>query len=107
LIFEYELSQSVTVLIKIYRLTGELVAEIGSGSTQFPGITCFLSWNGKNKNGLDLPNGLYLVKVNVTEDNGIEKDGLSHPKLLRSTNETDKEFTYCFFNLKLESRSQF
>ena len=82
LIFKYVLKKSATVILKIYRLTGELVAKISSGSTQSPGITYSLSWNGKNKNGLDLPNGLYLVKVNVTEGNGSEKDGLNHPKFI-------------------------
>jgi flagellar hook assembly protein FlgD len=79
--FRYHLKTSAAVTLKIYRLTGELVAEVKSNSMQPAGENT-LYWDGTNINRQTLPNGLYLVMVKIRGSDGLEQDGLNHPKFI-------------------------
>jgi hypothetical protein len=80
-IFKYTLSEPAVVILKVYRLTGELAAEISSNTMQLVGENS-LQWNGANRNGQALPNGLYLIQVKAQSSTGVEQDALDHPKFI-------------------------
>jgi hypothetical protein len=80
-IFKYQLRQPAAVTLKIYRLSGELMAEISSSAMQ-PAGRNILEWNGANRHGQVLPNGLYLVLAKTKTSEGLEQDGLGHPKFI-------------------------
>jgi hypothetical protein len=62
---------SINVLLRIYAVSGRLLRELkafaGLGQMQIP-------WDGRDEEGADLANGVYLFRVHV---NGRERDGSS------------------------------
>ena len=65
---DYTLSTSAVVNATVYDASGKSVAEIPVG-TKSSGPSS-LSWNGKNRNGVSLPAGLYTMTLDVTNEEG-------------------------------------
>lgn len=58
---KYELSLKANVRISIYNSTGQLVNELYHGNQ--PAGEYHITWNAKNKYGMDLPSGIYFLKL--------------------------------------------
>ncbi len=65
---DYTLSASATVKATVYDASGKSVADIPVG-TKSSGPSS-MSWNGKNREGVSLPAGLYTMTLDVTNEEG-------------------------------------
>lgn len=65
-VIKYELPSSISghVYIRIYTLAGELVRELDQGE-QSGGAYYYTAWDGKNKSGTDVANGVYYGVLSV------------------------------------------
>lgn len=65
---DYTLSASANVTATVYDATGKSVALIPVGAKSSGPSS--LSWNGKNREGVSLPAGVYTMTLDVTNDEG-------------------------------------
>ncbi len=65
---DYTLSASANVTATVYDATGKSVAVIPVGAKSSGPSS--LSWNGKNREGVSLPAGVYTMTLDVTNDEG-------------------------------------
>ncbi|MFH0882076.1 MAG: type IX secretion system sortase PorU, partial [bacterium] len=84
--FTFELSEPAEVTIKIFTPSGRLVKEIGplqaNAGFNYPGGTSSeLRWNGWDRFGDPIANGVYLYKVVALGENGTRDETIG--KLLR------------------------
>jgi hypothetical protein len=65
-VIKYELPSSISghVYIRIYTIAGELVREFDQGE-QSGGAYYYTAWDGKNKSGVDVANGVYYGILSV------------------------------------------
>ncbi|MBL4704563.1 MAG: T9SS type A sorting domain-containing protein [Flavobacteriales bacterium] len=68
---QYALANESQVAVNIYNAQGELVKTLLQ-SNQAAGVQ-MLSWNGRQEGGGQLPNGLYLVSLNINGDVSMQK----------------------------------
>jgi len=64
----YQLSNPGTVTIKIYDASGQLVRTIDDGAKD--GSKQQLNWDGKDQNGVKLPDGTYTFQVSAVDKTG-------------------------------------
>jgi len=64
----YQLSNPGTVTIKIYDVSGQLVRTIDDGAKD--GSKQQLNWDGKDQNGVKLPDGTYTFQVSAVDKTG-------------------------------------
>jgi flagellar basal-body rod modification protein FlgD len=64
----YQLSNPGTVTIKIYDASGQLVRTIDDGAKD--GSKQQLNWDGKDQNGVKLPDGAYTFQVSAVDKTG-------------------------------------
>lgn len=85
--FTYFLTQSGTknVEIKIYTLTGKLLYELKNLDTNGPAFNSNSDrpWDGRDRNGHQLANGVYLYKVNALHENGHKAEATGKLVILR------------------------
>ncbi len=62
--FNLQSSKTIPLQIRIYNLKGELVKELFKGYSE--GTQQMFEWDGKNRNGTDVPTGMYLIRVQST-----------------------------------------
>ena len=84
--FTFELSEPAEVSIKIFTASGRLIKEIGpfqgNAGFNYPGgTTSELRWNGWDRYGDPIANGVYLYKVVAVGENGTKDETVG--KLLR------------------------
>ncbi|MBU0691782.1 type IX secretion system sortase PorU [bacterium] len=84
--FTYALTQSGTsdVSIKIYTLTGKLIDEIrGLGTRQLYNSNADRPWHGRDREGHELANGVYLYKVKAVHSQGHSAEATGKLVILR------------------------
>jgi hypothetical protein len=64
----YGLPESQNVRISVYSLLGQEIAVLVNG-TQSPS-TYTVVWNGKDRNGVDLPSGMYIIRLQARSISG-------------------------------------
>ncbi|MFQ6607709.1 MAG: type IX secretion system sortase PorU [Fidelibacterota bacterium] len=70
--FAFEVSQPAAVNIKIFTLTGQLVAEVGDQFTSHYGYS-HINWDGRDDFGDEIANGAYLYQLTAIPDDGGKK----------------------------------
>lgn len=63
---EYNIKSTAQVGIKIYDVQGKLVRSLGSSYRQAGSYTT--RWNGLNENGIQVPSGVYFIKISAGEE---------------------------------------
>lgn len=84
--FTYSLTQSGTrdVSIKIYTLTGKLIDELnGLGTRQLYNSNADRPWYGRDREGHELANGVYLYKVKAMHSQGHSAEATGKLVILR------------------------
>jgi hypothetical protein len=84
--FTYALTQDGTseVKIKIFTLTGKLVGELdGLGTRQLYNSNSTRPWNGRDKEGHELANGVYFYKVIARHQRGYTAEATGKLVILR------------------------
>ncbi len=71
--FAYYLDSTSKVTIKIYDLTGALIATVVDGASKAQGSHSDDSWDGKNSSGRTVMAGTYLAQIVIKPDSGSEK----------------------------------
>ncbi|PKN77606.1 MAG: hypothetical protein CVU48_11075 [Candidatus Cloacimonetes bacterium HGW-Cloacimonetes-1] len=59
--FTLHSTKAVPLQIRVYNLKGEVVKELFKGYSD--GSEQMFGWDGKNRNGADVPTGMYLIRV--------------------------------------------
>jgi len=70
--FAFEVSQSASINIKVYTLTGQLVTEVGDLFESHYGYS-HIDWNGRDEFGDEIANGPYLYQLTAEPDDGGKK----------------------------------
>jgi len=82
------IAQASTIEVKVYSLTGKLVRSIlypdtpaNFGDANWAGLLniAYFDWDGLNDNGTRVRNGIYIMKIIVTETTGTQK---THSRLI-------------------------
>ena len=60
----FMLGRSGSVTAKVYNRAGRLVKELASGLAANAGVN-LLRWDGRDSDGIEVPDGLYLVTVDA------------------------------------------
>ncbi len=84
--FTYSLTQDGTseVSIRIFTMSGKLVDEInGLGTRQLFNSNNNRPWNGRDREGHELANGVYFYKVTARHQNGYEAEATGKLVILR------------------------
>ena len=70
--FAFEVSQSASISIKVYTLTGQLVTEVGDIFESHYGYS-HIDWNGRDEFGDEIANGAYLYQLTAEPEDGGKK----------------------------------
>ncbi|MBL0060349.1 MAG: type IX secretion system sortase PorU [bacterium] len=84
--FTYSLTQDGTsdVSIRIFTMSGKLIDEIdGLGTRQLFNSNNNRPWNGRDREGHELANGVYFYKVTARHQNGYEAEATGKLVILR------------------------
>ncbi|MBK6766934.1 MAG: type IX secretion system sortase PorU [bacterium] len=84
--FTYALTQDGTsdVNVRIYTMTGKLVDEIeGLGTRQLYNSNSDRAWNGRDREGHELANGVYFYKIIARHQQGYEAEATGKLVILR------------------------
>jgi flagellar hook assembly protein FlgD len=68
---EFDLPQASEVRLVVYNLAGQAVRTLFEGTHS--GGTYEVVWNGKNEQGLQVPSGVYFVKLNAGAFSGSQR----------------------------------
>ena len=78
----FTLSQAAAVSATVYNVAGRPVGTITRGRDLDAGINS-LTWSGRSDSGLQVPSGLYLVKVTAASPTGAESSQMAAVSLRR------------------------
>jgi hypothetical protein len=70
--FAFEVSQSASISIKVYTLTGQLVTEVGDIFESHYGYS-HIDWNGRDEFGDEIANGAYIYQLTAEPEDGGKK----------------------------------
>ncbi len=70
--FAFEVSQSASIIIKVYTLTGQLVTEVGDIFESHYGYS-HIDWNGRDEFGDEIANGAYIYQLTAEPEDGGKK----------------------------------
>lgn len=75
--------EDLTITILIYNNTGSLVRTIKQNYTPDGSRSAEITWDGTNDNGAKLPSGLYVYRLNLSTEKGIQSSAYEKLILMR------------------------
>jgi hypothetical protein len=79
--FQHNYPEAISVNIKIYTVAGRLIEEIDKNNV--PDKFVVIDWNGTDRDGERLSNGIYIYKLTVTTSSGEAKTETGKLAVLR------------------------
>lgn len=68
-----QLTEDLTVGLEIFDMMGRRVAALQEETSAVSGVVPPIHWNGRSSNGGELPHGVYLYRLTVTDEEGKSK----------------------------------
>jgi flagellar hook assembly protein FlgD len=76
-------SETLDVNITVFNTSGARMCSINKSFLPSGSRSADITWDGTDNNGLKLPTGLYLYRLTISTQNGIQSSGYQKLVLLR------------------------
>ena len=76
-------NEALDIQLEIYGVSGALVKSINDNITPTDSRTSQITWDGRDNNGILLPSGVYIYRLNMTTSQGFKSSAYQKLVIVR------------------------